>query len=183
MVWSEFCSLCLMSLAAHWFRRVEFEYRIFIVVFDRQAQWKKSKQIFKIRHAKLMSWRGHQSRENESYCLMKNQIELAMKNFVKLNMVKGSDVAYHFTLTKRALKKMKMFLSLKKIVKTYVQLLLLLWFDSLEVNLDTIQGFLCEFEMKPDLVLFSVENSYWSNKKTLRKCYVSTDLEVNKKLV
>ena len=74
------------------------------------------------------------------------QIELSLKNFVKLNMVKGSDVAYHFIMTKRALKKTKMFLPLKKIVKIYVQLLLLLWFDSHEVKLNTIQDFLCEFE-------------------------------------
>ena len=87
-----------------------------------------------------------------------NPIELHLKNFVKLSMVKGSDVAYHFIMTKRALKKTKMFLPLRKIVKIYVQLLLLLWFDSLEVKLDTIQEFLCDFEMKPHLVLFSVEN-------------------------
>ena len=87
-----------------------------------------------------------------------NPIELHLKNFVKLSMVKGSDVAYHFIMTKRALKKTKMFLLLNKIVKIYVQLLLLLWFDSLEVKLNTIQDFLCELEMKPHLVLFSVEN-------------------------
>ena len=56
-----------------------------------------------------------------------NQIKyLLMKNFVKLDFVKGSDVAYHFIMTKRALKRTKMFLYQKKIVKTYVQQLLLL---------------------------------------------------------
>ena len=38
----------LMSLVANWFGRVEF--RIFDVVFYRQAQLKKSKQIFKFRN-------------------------------------------------------------------------------------------------------------------------------------
>ena len=82
-----------------------------------------------------------------------NPIELHLKNFVKLSMVKGSDVAYHFIMTKRALKKTKMFLPLRKIVKIYVQLLLLLWFDSLEVKLNGIQDILCEFEMKPHTVV------------------------------
>ena len=38
----------LMSLVAHRFGRVEFEFQIFVVVFFRQEQLKKSKQIFDI---------------------------------------------------------------------------------------------------------------------------------------
>ena len=40
-----------MSLVAHWYRI--FEYWLFVVVSYRQAQWKKSKQIFKIRHIQI----------------------------------------------------------------------------------------------------------------------------------
>ena len=41
----------LMSLVAHRFGRVEF--RIFVIVFFRQAQLKKSKQIFEIQHVQI----------------------------------------------------------------------------------------------------------------------------------
>ena len=40
-----------MSLVAHRFGRVEF--RIFVVVFYRQAHLKKSKQLFKIQNSKF----------------------------------------------------------------------------------------------------------------------------------
>jgi hypothetical protein len=40
-----------MSLAAHRFGWVEFG--IFVVVFCREAQWKKSKEIFEIRHVQI----------------------------------------------------------------------------------------------------------------------------------
>ena len=40
--------LGFMSLVAHRFGRVEFEFQIFFVVFFRQEHFKKSKQIFNI---------------------------------------------------------------------------------------------------------------------------------------
>ena len=43
--------LAKCPLLAHRFRRVE--YRIFVIVFFRQAQVKKSKQIFDIRHFQI----------------------------------------------------------------------------------------------------------------------------------
>ena len=42
-----------MFSAAHGFEHLEFEHWIFVVVFYWQAQWKKSKRTFNIRHAQI----------------------------------------------------------------------------------------------------------------------------------